>query len=404
MSNFKIKKISSKIIAIVDIWSYKIKVWICEYKNDKINLLWFSEKRQSSDDIINNEIINLEWVCENIELAIIKAEKEANKKVSEIVINPVFSETIFYTKNISHVRKDSLKLIDEPELEKIIYKIEEIWFFAAQKIIEKKYNYNISDFNIILSSISEIKIDKEKYWNILWKSWEKLSFHLLNIFISNSNLELINYIWKYLDKKIVKILPEEYCLAKIWDKKQEMVIINIWNSSSFITIKNNLWNIIWSIKIEVWIWSLIKKIQKVSNFSRINIIKKIDRDDFFKKEKQEFLEIFSFIISESLKEILETKICPNKFFIVWWWWNNDFLKNYLEKFNFSKTWIKIKNKINFIIPDVNKIAKIENIENILNKSNLNLISMILTYQKIINHKTDIIEKLAEKSINKLSSE
>jgi hypothetical protein len=62
----------------------------------------------------------------------------------------------------------------------------------------------------------------------------------------------------------------------------------------------------------------------------------------------------------------------------------------------------MSSKIKFIIPDITKIAKIENIENILNKSNLNLISMILAYSKIIQHKTDIIEKFAEKSINKLS--
>jgi hypothetical protein len=50
--------------------------------------------------------------------------------------------------------------------------------------------------------------------------------------------------------------------------------------------------------------------------TRSEIIKKIDRDDFNLKEKKDFLEIYSYLIIESLKEILKDKICPNNFFII----------------------------------------------------------------------------------------
>jgi hypothetical protein len=45
--------------------------------------------------------------------------------------------------------------------------------------------------------------------------------------LSKNNIELLNYISKYLKKDLVKILPEEFCLSKIWEKKKEVTIIDI---------------------------------------------------------------------------------------------------------------------------------------------------------------------------------
>ena len=98
MNNFKKKKIESDILAIIDIWSYKIRVAICKFTSENIKLLGFSEKRQSNLDIINNEIKNLEWVCENISLALKKATEIANVKVEKIALNPVFWNSFFHSK------------------------------------------------------------------------------------------------------------------------------------------------------------------------------------------------------------------------------------------------------------------------------------------------------------------
>jgi hypothetical protein len=45
--------------------------------------------------------------------------------------------------------------------------------------------------------------------------------------LSKNNIELLNYISKYLKKDLVKILPEEFCLSKIWEKNKEVTIIDI---------------------------------------------------------------------------------------------------------------------------------------------------------------------------------
>ncbi len=389
MTQFKKKKISKDIVWIIDVWSYKIRVAICEYKRWSIKVLAFSEKRQSSDDIINNEIVNLEWVCDNIDLAIKKAEKEAWYKVENIVLNSVFSEIFFYSNKNSFHRQHDLKIISEIELENIFSKIEE------------NYLYKLEDLELIISNISEIKLDSKVVETPLKETWKDLHFNMLNVFIPKSNFELINYIWTYCSKEVVKILPEEFCLAKIWEKNKEVVIINIGNSSSYITIKDNSWNIVWSLKIAVWIGSLIKKIKEVSDFSRAEIIKKIDRDDFYTKEKKEFLDIYSFLIVEALKDILWDKTCPNNFFIIGWGWSNNFFKNYFKKLDLYSMWLKITSKIKFILPDLKKLTTIENVEEILNKSNLNIISMIITYAKIIKQKESFVEKLLEKTLRKL---
>jgi len=400
MTTFKKKKINSEILTIIDIWSYKVRVAICEFTSDNIKLLGFSEKRQSNNDIVNNEIKNLEWVCENISIAVKKAEENAWIKTYKIAINPVFADTFFYSKNINQIRENKYKLIDELELKKIINKIEEISYFSATKKIFKNYLYPTSDLEIVVSNISEIKIDWEIIKEPLQENWEILSFNLLNIFISKNNIELLSYIAKYLKKDLKKILPEEFCLSKIWEKKKEVVIIDIWNSSSYVTVKDSSSNIFWSLKINVWIHSLVDKIKEKSDFSRAEIIKKINREDFFVEEKKEFLEIYVFLIAEHLKEIMWENICPNNFFIIGWGWNNAFLKNYIEKYDFSK-FVKINKKLKFIVPNISKIWKIDNVEEILNKSNLNLIAMILTYRDIQKHSENKVEQFLQESIKEI---
>jgi len=408
MNNFKTKKIDSQIIAIIDLWSYKIRVAICEFKKnnldkqkEQIKLLAFAEKRQSVWDIKSNQINDIESVCENIEIAIKKAEKQAKIKVNDFLINSTFSHSFLESSKINYKREKKDKQIDINELKTILKAVEKQSIELHTKKIEEKYLYKKQDLDLILNNISNISINKEQTSSLLWLNWEKISFFITNVFISKSSNQNLNYISKYLNKNLLKVIPEEFSLTKLWEKDKDIVILNIWNTSSYIIIKDEQANIIWSIKIEVWIESLIEKIRENTWLTRSEIIKKIDRDDFAKKEKKEFLEIYSFLIIEVLKEIIKDKICPNNFFIIWWGWNNNFFKNYFKKIDFQKHWLKITKSIKYIIPDVKKIAKIENVEDILNKSNLNIISQIITYNFLLQKQETTIEKITKKIIEKL---
>ncbi len=400
MNNFKKKNINSEILAIADIWSYKIKIAIIKILKDKIELLSFSEKRQSIWDIENNQIQNLDSVCENISLAIKKAEEKAQVKTDSLIINSTFSQSFLESKKINYKRKNN-KQIDKEELKIILEEVEKKVIKSNIKNIEANFLQSKNNLELIINHISNIYIDWKNTDNILWENWEKISFFITNIFLQKNSLENINYIEKYLNKNIIKIIPEEFSLTRLWEKQKDVVIIDIWNSSSYIIIKNEKWDILWARKINIWIEKLVNKIKKNSSLTRSEIIKKIDRDDFAKQEKKEFLEIFSFILIEAIKSIIKDKVCTNNFFILWWWWNNSFFKNYFKKINFTKFDLKISGNIKFILPDVKKIAKIENVEEILNKSNLNLISLILSYKFLLDKKQNLIENLASKIIKNL---
>jgi hypothetical protein len=60
---------------------------------------------------------------------------------------------------------------------------------------------------------------------------------------------------------------------------------------------------------------LIKHIRKNYNLTKNDIIQSIDLDRFV-SEKKQFLKIFKDILTITLEEILDKKICPNNFFMV----------------------------------------------------------------------------------------
>lgn len=59
---FQTQDLPSQIVAIVEVGSYRIKVCVCEFKNDKVHILGYSEKRQSTSYFVNGECKNLEML------------------------------------------------------------------------------------------------------------------------------------------------------------------------------------------------------------------------------------------------------------------------------------------------------------------------------------------------------
>ena len=85
--NFKTNIIEAKYVWMIDIWTYKIRVWICKILNRNVELIWYWEKRQDLNDISLQEIKNIENVCINIKHAVEKAEIDAKIKVKEFIIS-----------------------------------------------------------------------------------------------------------------------------------------------------------------------------------------------------------------------------------------------------------------------------------------------------------------------------
>jgi len=401
MNSFKVNKINqNQIITLVNVWSYKVRVAICSFSFSGVKILGYGEKRQSRLDIVNNEINNLSGLCETIKEAILKAELKAWEKSKKIVINPFFTNTFYYSKTISYKNSDYNKELWNKDIFKIISNIEEISMSSVSREIENKYWLEKDELNLILTNISSISIDWKKIHSLYRQSWEDIKVKILNTFIPKVNYEIIKNISDYLEKDIFKIIPEEYAIIKLWNKIKSEVFIDIWNSSTSISIKNNDDSLLWALRLDIWIWDLVKDISKNDNRWRSEIIKKLDRDDLFKEEKKNFLIYFSDILIEWLKEILWWNICPEDFILVWGWANNLFIKEYLSQVDFNKMWVKMIWKINFVSASIDEIRKITAVEDILKVSNINIIAQIITTKNIISCENDIMEKALQQSILK----
>ena len=381
---FTQKKIAPKIIWIIDIGSYKIRVWICKIYNNELNLIWYWEKRQNSDDIVMHEFVNLEWICDNINLAIEKAEIDAGIVIQDIIINIPFEEIFFETSQINHIRQNSKISIDKKELIEMMQDVEYQALKKHYKHIRSTSGYTKKDLRLIIWGISELKVDKQKTKKLLKLSPKEVNISLLNIFIPETKYETIQTIWRVLCKNIKKIIPSEFAITKLFKKKQDVVIIDLWSTQTSIIVKKDN-KILWVEKHAFWIDSLIKKIRQNYNRTKIEIINTIDQD-IYELEKKEFLEIFENILVISLEEILWETICPSDFFMIWGG-SNKFLRDYLSQANLNQHNLKVAKDISFITPTIEYFDNIDS-----SKSNLNIYSMMMSTLSFIKKEKDPIEE------------
>ncbi len=401
--NFIQKEIKPKIIWIVDIWTYKIRVWICKIINRDVELIWYWEKRQDENYIIMQELQDLEWISENISQALHKAELDWNIKTDDIIINLPTENLLFEFSKINHIRDDISKEVNDKELYDIIRIIETQALKKHYKNIKNSTWYKKSDLKLLISNISHILLDNIESKKIVWNNPKEINISLLNIFIPESKYEIVRYLSKSIWKNIINIIPSEFAITWLFKKTKNVVIIDFWNSHTSIIVKKD-WNIAWAKKLSFWINDLIKHIRKNYNLTKNDIIEKIDQDIFI-KEKISFLEIFKDILSITLEDILWKDICPNKFFMAWWG-SNMFIKNYLQNTDLNSSWLKIIWKISYIYPQIDFIDdKITNNPEWINsaKSNINIFAMIKTTLDFIKKDKNKIEKTLKKVIANLDN-
>jgi hypothetical protein len=233
------------------------------------------------------------------------------------------------------------------------------------------------------------------------KQWHGLEIKITNAFIPKINYRVIQDINVFLENKNVTIIPQEYWLCKIWDPEISNIFIDIWDSNTSISLKLNnniLW---WIVQLDIGIWDLVKEIKKHHDRSRSEIIKKLDREDLFKSEKQEFLSIFESAIVMWIQELLQWEIWPRIFILTGGWANNIFIKESIQSINFVKEHIKIPTPIEFRDLPITEIKKITGVEDILKISNINSIAQIIAANSLTTTLWDTTEHAIKKSIKKI---
>jgi hypothetical protein len=401
--NFIKKEIKPKIVAVIDIWTYKIRVWICKIINRDVELVWYWEKRQDEEYIIMQEFQNLEWISENISEAIKKAEIDWKIEVNDIIINLPTENLFFEFSKINHIRENTEIAIDDNELYEIMNIIESLALKKHFKNIKDNSWFKKSDLKLLISNISNILIDNQFTKELVWTNPKEVNISLLNVFIPESKYETVTYIEKSIWKNIINIIPSEFAITWLFKDIKDVVIIDLWNLHTSIIVKKDN-SILWAKKLSFWINDLIKQIRKNYNLTKNDIIQSIDLDRFV-IEKTEFLSIFKDILTIALEEILWKKVCPNDFFMVWWW-ANKFVKNYLSNIDFNGSSLKIVWNISFICPKIDFLDnKVENNPDWIDsaKSNINIFAMIKTTLDFIKKDKNKIERTLKKVIHDLEN-
>lgn len=388
---FEKKELWTENIAIIDIWSYKIKIANCRFKKDKIDIVWYSEKRQEQDILINWEIWDLKSICENLKIAFNKVDKE--NKINKIILNSVTSDVFLFSNKIQITRENKEKEISKEELFHVIKTAELECIDKAIKTIRNKTWYVKDDLKIISSYINHIFLDTFQVKDLIWKKWKNISISITNIFIPNDKYEVIEEVWKILWKEIVTIIPEEYSIAKVFDEWNDIVIINIWNSNTSISIKKAD-EIIWTTKVNIWMNDLFKKIKDKKIIPTEKIIKEIENN--FSEEKEIFLDTLKECLLTWLSEVLEWRVCPYKFFITWGWWKSNFIKDYLKEVDFVKSWIKIIKWIEFVEPDFSLNS---NESDKIWTNNINILSIIFVAYKVFYDEKSLIKDMLKEVIS-----
>lgn len=399
--SFTKQYISSKILCIVDIGSYKLRVCAAKFKNNKISILGYREKRQDISYFANQECLNLPGLCENISEIIEKLEKDIGGSLKNVVLNYPFWELFLSSRKINYKRKFPHTWITMNELEEILGSVEKLCLSRLTDEVDKLYGLTPEELQIILSRVNHVRIDGEKVEKVVGKQWENLKISLLNAFIPASKNTLLSQIGNATGRKIFRILPVEYCLTKIFHQKNA-VIINIWATQTTISVKKE-WDVVWISKIPMGINDLVNKISRNHDITRAKIIDSLWDSDLYEEEKDDFLRVWGEAVGLTLGEILVDSVCP-KYFYVWGGWaNNIFLRNYLMSFPFWKYNIKMVNSITFISEDMTKILwEMQHIRlNDIQRIPLEIYVLLLETNNLISHERDALSTSLKQAIKKL---
>lgn len=394
------KHIPSKILCVIDIGSYKLRVCAATFKNKSVEVLSYREKRQDISYFSNNECLNLPGLCENISEIIKKLEEDIGIPLDDIVINYPFWEMFLWSKSINYKRDSSSKKIDIPELEKIMESVEKLCLAKLSSEVERLYGLGKKEVQIILSRVNSISIDSIPSEKIIWKQWSNLKISLLNAFIPSSKHSLISQIATVLGKNIYRILPTEYCITKIFPQKN-ILIINLWATQTTLSLKYE-WVVIWVSKIPIWINDLVNKISKSYSHTRAKIIENLS-GEHYPSQKLSFLDVWGESIGITLSELLGDKICPKNLYLGGGWGNNDFVQNYLKNFNFLKHNIRILKDTEFVNEDMTRIIKpIKNLTlEDIQKIPLDMYVLLLETNHIISRNHDVLSNSLQVAIKNL---
>lgn len=197
-----------------------------------------------------------------------------------------------------------------------------------------------------------------------------------------------------------RILPTEFCIAKIFEET-DIVIINVGATQTSITLKQQ--NEVQALsKISIGINDLVQKIARKNDLPRAEIIDTLAGSEFI-AEKNEFLQIWGEALGITLQDMLKNTLCPKYFFVGGGGGNNAFIQEYLRNFSFARFGIHTSSHIENISEDLTpllKIMKSIKLEDI-QKMPLDMYVLLHETNTLISQEADILSLTLKQAIERL---
>lgn len=387
VNSFNTHAISKKssVFTIVHVWSYKVRVALCKISYNDTILLWYGEKRQSRLDICNWEIVNITGIYNTIKQAINNAEKDSWLTSSAIVFNAFFAESFSINKGCSYKRSDSTSLIDYAEHTKIMDVNHNQTYLSSLREIENKYAIPLQSLELIYSTLWSSMVDSKKASTLLWKKGEDIYISTTHSFIAKENYDIICEIADNLWKTLYKIVPEDHSIHYFQRSEDTNIIIHLWLHSTLLTYSSKYW-LISSTTVWIGIYDLLKDIHSNHSTPLAYIVKKLNREDLYKEEKRKFLEYFTPLIWEWIKDIIWDTICSQSITVIGSWSQYTFLLDSIQDIRYEDHHIKIIKQPEVSFPSITRIKKIIWIEKILSPETTLLAWQILCIWDLFSKK------------------
>lgn len=394
--SFSKKELYGDNFVILDIGSYKIRslFWRLSWKNLEINGFW--EKRQEQESFFLWEVFDVNSVAENI-IHVIKKSTQW-MKIDNYIVNLVSNQFFLYSHQLNFVRENEHSPITEDELYDTIKTLERNAIELSLWDILHKSGYTKADLKLALSSISNITIDGKDVADPLWKTWKNIKIYLINIFVPLSEFEIISKIFQSVWIYKPQFIPFEYSVSKLLPEWEDIVIINIWNGKTYISIQQ-WWRVIWTTRISIGMYDFIKRVKEKYGFTQVEILKNIN--SYFESERREFLDIFWECISVGIKEIVKNGICPEKFLVIGGGGSNVFMQEYFKNLDLTKYGIKI---VKSISPQEIPKVWINSAKFLENASCIDMYSMVLAYEYFEKKKNSSLTKFLEKAVQEIEQD
>jgi len=338
------------IIAGIDIWSSKIRtiIWVVDEENNKPHIIWTGVV--FSNWIRKWKIVDLKELVENINTSLEEAETASWIPVQQAFVSISNSQiSSFESKWVIAI---SWNEITEEDIQRVLESARTstplpAWLWIVD-IVPK--NYFIDNWSPVL--------------NPIWLWWSRLEVDAEVITWTESSVQnikkAVDQVWVEIVKIVPSVIASSYAVLSKKQKEVWIVNIDIWSSSTWITVYEE-WVLIYSWWIPVWaenvtndiaiwarcsietaerlkleFWSLLNENTReeidLSEFSEIDKWK-ISKKHLNEIIKARYEEIFT-MINHELKVIWKDWMLPWWVILTWWWakieWIEDICKEIMH--------------------------------------------------------------------------